>query len=93
MNENNKVVQEKEALLIIESLGHAALVFVNKRLVGGNSNRCKETLFSFFMCYFFFPMVAKSLLLVIHLKVKLILLQVFSQLRLLAGFCFTWRSN
>ncbi|KAF7120769.1 hypothetical protein RHSIM_Rhsim13G0174300 [Rhododendron simsii] len=34
VNENNKVVQEKEALLIVESLGHAALVFVNKRLVG-----------------------------------------------------------
>ncbi|KAI8525419.1 hypothetical protein RHMOL_Rhmol13G0229200 [Rhododendron molle] len=32
VNENNKVVQEKEALLIVESLGHAALVFVNKRL-------------------------------------------------------------
>lgn len=73
VNENNEVVQEKEALLIVESLGHAALVFVNKRLVGGNSNRCKETLFSFFMCYFFL-MVAKSLLLVIHLKFKLILL-------------------
>lgn len=37
VNENNTEGQQKEALLLVESLGHAALVFVNKRLVGGNS--------------------------------------------------------
>lgn len=32
--------EEKEAVLNIESLGHAALVFVNKKLVGGYLMGC-----------------------------------------------------
>ncbi|XAR66402.1 Beta-galactosidase [Bertholletia excelsa] len=34
VNENIKQGQENQVFLVIESLGHAALVFVNKRLVG-----------------------------------------------------------
>ena len=34
VDENAKQGQEKEALLLVQSLGHAALVFVNKKLVG-----------------------------------------------------------
>nr|AYP70305.1 beta-galactosidase 2 [Actinidia deliciosa] len=34
VDDNAKQGQEKEALLLVQSLGHAALVFVNKKLVG-----------------------------------------------------------
>ncbi|XP_052201192.1 beta-galactosidase 6-like isoform X2 [Diospyros lotus] len=34
VNKSTSQGQEKEAFLVVESLGHAALVFVNKRLVG-----------------------------------------------------------
>lgn len=40
MNENITNGQGKEAFLVISSMGHAALVYVNKKLVGRHSFRC-----------------------------------------------------
>ena len=47
--------QEKEAFLHIGSLGHAALVFVNKRLVGVFPNNYKRRFSSFSLSLFGIP--------------------------------------
>ncbi|CAK9156165.1 unnamed protein product [Ilex paraguariensis] len=47
VNDNSNHLQAKEAVLVIESLGHAALVFVNKILVGFGYGNHDDASFEF----------------------------------------------